>query len=162
VLDLKGWYEGTDVDVPADPDLYELILEGFPEAVVEDAALEEGVRDLLRPHEARLSFDYPIRGVADVERLPVEPRWLNVKPSRFGTVQSLFETLSYCEANGIRTYGGGQFELGVGRDHVQHLAALFSPDAPNDVAPHEFNDPGHDGALPTSPLSVDDVGAFGR
>ena len=32
-------------------------------------------------------------------------------------------------------YGGGQYELGVGRGQIQCLAALFHPDAPNDIAP---------------------------
>ena len=32
-------------------------------------------------------------------------------------------------------YGGGQFELGVGRGQIQYLASLFHPDSPNDVAP---------------------------
>ena len=36
-------------------------------------------------------------------------------------------------------YGGGQFELGVGRRHIQALASLFYPDGPNDVAPREYN-----------------------
>ena len=36
---------------------------------------------------------------------------------------------------GAGAYGGGQFELGPGRGQIQHLASLFHPDAPNDVAP---------------------------
>ena len=41
-------------------------------------------------------------------------------------------------------YGGGQYELGVGRGHVQLLAALFHPHAPNDIAPGGYDalDPG--------------------
>ena len=38
-------------------------------------------------------------------------------------------------------YGGGQFELGIGRTQIQELASLFHPDMPNDVAPAEFNEP---------------------
>lgn len=161
LLDLKGWYENTDVDVEADPDLYELVLERFPDAIVEDPAPDPEVRALLESHADRLSFDYPVSNVADVVRLPFEPRWLNVKPSRFGTVQSLFETISYCERRGIRTYGGGQFELSVGRDQIQTLAALWYPDAPNDVAPSAFNVPDYDGDLPSSPLVLPDLRGFG-
>jgi hypothetical protein len=51
----------------------------------------------------------------------------------------LFAAYDYCEAHDIGAYGGGQFELGVGRDQIQLLAALFHPATPNDVAPGGFN-----------------------
>ena len=35
-------------------------------------------------------------------------------------------------------YGGGQLELGPGRCQAQLLAALFHPDAPNDLAPPSY------------------------
>jgi hypothetical protein len=51
-------------------------------------------------------------------------------------------------------YGGGQWELGPGRGHIQYLASVFHPSTPNDVAPAAFNihrlDPPP--GLPTSPL----------
>ena len=47
----------------------------------------------------------------------------------------LFKAYEYCEDRGIAMYGGGQFELGVGRGQIQYLAAIFHPDGPNDVAP---------------------------
>ncbi|SDR02411.1 enolase-like domain-containing protein [Natronobacterium texcoconense] len=154
ILDLKGQYEGTDVDVPADPELYALVLEGFPEAVVEDPALTEETRPLFDDPDVRerVSWDAPIHGREDVEDLPWEPGWLNVKPSRFGSLESLLETIEYCEERDIRLYGGGQFELGVGRGQLQTLAALFYPDAPNDVAPGPYNDPEVGETLPASPL----------
>jgi len=160
VLDLKGQYEGTDVDVPADPDLYELIIEGVPDAVIEDPALTDRTRPLFDGEEARVSWDYPIHGVADVEALPWEPSWLNIKPSRFGSVASLFETIEYCQEQDIRCYGGGQFELDVGREHLHALASLFYPDAPNDIAPGVYNDPELGDDLPESPLAppTDPVG----
>jgi hypothetical protein len=49
-------------------------------------------------------------------------------------------------------YGGGQFELGVGRLHIQELASLFHPDMPNDVAPSVFNSPELPRDAPRSPL----------
>jgi hypothetical protein len=49
-------------------------------------------------------------------------------------------------------YGGGQFELGVGRTQIQELASLFHPDMPNDVAPAEFNQPEIPRGVPRSPL----------
>lgn len=162
LLDLKGYYEGTDVDVPADPELYELVFDGFPDAVIEDAAFESETRALLKANADRLSFDYPIASVDDVRALPVAPRWLNVKPSRFGTVASLFETLAYCEREEITVYGGGQYELGVGRGQIQALAALLYPDAPNDVAPRAYNAPdAAPAALPPSPLDPGGIDGFG-
>ncbi len=49
-------------------------------------------------------------------------------------------------------YGGGQFELGPGRGQIQYLAALFHPDAPNDVAPAGYNEAGPRPGLAESPL----------
>ncbi|RAW45690.1 hypothetical protein DQW50_08065 [Halorubrum sp. 48-1-W] len=156
VLDLKGWYEGTDVDVPADPELYRDTLAAFPTGVVEDPAFTPETRPLLEPQADRLSFDYPIDGIEAIESLPVDPGWCNVKPSRFGTLESLFETIAYCREAGIGMYGGGQFELASGRTAIQTLAALFYPDGPNDVAPGAFNDPDASPPYPRSPLTPSD------
>ena len=51
-------------------------------------------------------------------------------------------------------YGGGQFELGVGRDQIQLLAALFHPGTPNDVALGGFNATEPAPGLPSSPLTI--------
>ncbi|QLG49410.1 hypothetical protein [Natrinema halophilum] len=154
ILDLKGQYEGTDVDVPADPELYELVLESFPNAVVEDPALTDETRPLFDDSDvrSRVSWDAPIHGLEDVEALPWEPDWLNVKPSRFGSLESLCETIAYCEERDVRLYGGGQFELGVGRGQIQTLASMWYPDSPNDVAPRAYNDPAVGDGLSPSPL----------
>ncbi|WP_255192556.1 hypothetical protein [Natronobeatus ordinarius] len=154
ILDLKGQYEGTEVDVPADPELYERVLEAFPGAVIEDPALTDETRPLFDDPDVRerVAWDAPIHGLGDVEALPWEPSWLNIKPSRFGSLASLLETLRYCEEHGIRLYGGGQFELDVGRGQLQLLASLYYPDGPNDVAPRQYNDPDPGEALPESPL----------
>ena len=77
---------------------------------------------------------------------------MNIKPSRFGTVARLLECVEYCDAHGIRMYGGGQFELGVGRLQIQALASLFYPDGPNDVAPSDYNTGAPRPGLPESPL----------
>ncbi len=151
-LDLKGQYHGTTVDQPADPLLYKRIIEGFPDAIIEDPALTDDTRNLFNEHEDRVAWDYPIRGIGTIKDLPWEPNWLNIKPSRFGSIQSLFETIEYCLDHDIQMYGGGQFELDVGREHIQSIASLFYPDAPNDVAPKEYNDPQPGGNLATSPL----------
>jgi hypothetical protein len=152
VVDLKGHYVGTSVDNPPDPVLYRRVVEGFPDAWIEDAALTPETEPVLDAHRARLTFDAPIHAVEDVEALGFQPRCLNSKPSRFGSVRRLLDFYEYCEARGIALYGGGQFELGVGRGQIQHLASLFHPDGPNDVAPSAFNDPQLRTDLPPSPL----------
>ncbi|MDS0300718.1 hypothetical protein NDI76_18375 [Halogeometricum sp. S1BR25-6] len=152
-LDLKGQYHGTTVDQPADPALYERVVEGFPNALVEDPELNDETRPLFEGQEERVTWDYPIRSVETIEDLPWDPEWLNIKPSRFGSVQSLLDTIEYCEDHGIRMFGGGQFELDVGREHIHAVASLFYPDSPNDVAPKAYNDPNPSDELPSSPLS---------
>jgi L-alanine-DL-glutamate epimerase-like enolase superfamily enzyme len=153
-VDLKGRYEGTVVDNPPDPRLYRLVAEGFPHAWIEDPALTPETEPVLEPHRDRVTWDAIIHSVADIEALPWAPRMLNVKPSRFGTLERLFDTFDYCAERGIETYGGGQFELGPGRGHIQYLASLFSPDNPNDVAPSGFNFGEPRAGLPPSPLEA--------
>jgi L-alanine-DL-glutamate epimerase-like enolase superfamily enzyme len=152
VVDFKAYYRGTSVDLEPDPVLYRRVKEGLPEAVLEDAWLEGECREALAGAEDRLSFDAPIHSWKDVTKLPLEPKWLNIKPSRFGTLRGLLECIEECESRGIRMYGGGQFELGPGRRQIQKLAGVFYPDGPNDVAPSEYNDGPARPGLPTSPL----------
>ena len=153
ILDLKGQYKGTPVDQPADPELYERVTEAFPEAIIEDPALTDKTEAVLAGEHARIAWDALITGTESIEALPFEPQWLNIKPSRFGTVKSLFETIEYCLANDVRMYGGGQGENAVGREHLHALASAFYPETPNDTAPSGYNDPGIDEELPPSPLS---------
>jgi hypothetical protein len=160
VLDMKAYYRGTSVDLAPDPDLYRNVADAFPDVVIEDAWLEDGCREALAGAEGRLSFDAPIHSWSDVGDLPLEPRWLNIKPSRFGTLRKLLECIEQCEARAIQMYGGGQFELGPGRRQIQRLASLFYAGGPNDVAPSEYNDgPAREG-LATSPLPPPDGVGF--
>jgi hypothetical protein len=152
VLDLKAYYRGTVVDLEPDPELYRNVVEIFPDVVIEDASLDGECGEVLRGQEKRLSFDAPIHSVDDVRALAIEPGWMNIKPSRFGKLERLLECIEHCDANGIRLYGGGQFELDVGRRQIQTLASLFYPDGPNDVAPSEYNAGGPRSGLPQSPL----------
>jgi hypothetical protein len=154
VADLKGAYHGTSVDNPADPVLYHRVLAAFPRSWIEDPDLTPETDALLEPHRDRVTWDAPIHSWADVEALPFAPRCLNSKPSRFGALPRLFEFYDRCADNEIALYGGGQFELGVGRTQIQLLAALFHPDGWNDVAPAEFNDPAPRAGLTASPLSL--------
>jgi hypothetical protein len=152
-VDLKGFYKGTIVDNPGEPGLYSRVLEAFPEAWVEDPDVNEQTRPLLEPIRDRITWDAPIHSVADIEELEWKPRLVNIKPSRFGSVQELFNAYDYCDENDIGAYGGGQFELGVGRGHIQYLASLFHPDTPNDTAPGGYNAANPEPGLPSSPLA---------
>jgi hypothetical protein len=152
-VDFKGQYRGTVVDTPPDPDLYSRVAAGLPDAWLEDPALTDETAAVLEPHRDRVTWDAIIHSVEDIEALRWKPRTVNVKPSRFGSVERLFAAYDYCEANGIGAYGGGQWELGPGRGHIQLLASLNHPDTPNDVAPREYNlDPAP--GLPASPLTI--------
>ncbi|WP_188876862.1 hypothetical protein [Halarchaeum nitratireducens] len=153
ILDLKGYYEGTEVDQAPDLDLYERVFD-VPGTIVEDPALTSETRPLVEANADRIAFDAPVTGVESADALPVEPAWLNVKPSRFGSVESLFDTIEWAADNGVGCYGGGQFELDVGRTHVQLLASLLYPNAPNDVAPRVYNDPDVPADPPAIPLDA--------
>jgi hypothetical protein len=153
ILDLKGFYRGTPVDVETDPRLYRMVLEAFPEAWIEDPDVNSETRPLLEPEADRVTWDAPIHSVADIEDRPWRPRMVNIKPSRVGSLRGLCEAYDYCEREGIRNYGGGQFELGVGRGQIQYLASLFHPDTPNDTAPGGYNQLELVDGLPTSPLA---------
>jgi hypothetical protein len=151
-LDLKGFYKGTVVDVETDPELYAKLIAAFPDAWIEDPDVTEETRPILEPILDRLTWDAPIHSIADIEALPWKPWMVNVKPSRIGGLRELCETYDYCEEHSIGAYGGGQWELGVGRGQIQVLASLFHPDTPNDTAPRGYNEAEPPPGLPSSPL----------
>ncbi len=153
VCDLKALYVGTPVDTAPDAAFHRLIADRFPDAVLEDTSLEPDVLAALEGDHDRLSFDAPIHSLADVDALPVRIKHLNIKPSRFGPLARLFECIDACLERGIELYGGGQFELGVGRGQIQEIASLFYAHTPNDVAPPAYNAPAPVAGLPQSPLS---------
>jgi len=152
-VDFKGYYSGSIVDQPADPALYRRVVEAFPEAWIEDPALTAETDAVLAAHRDRFSWDATIHSIEDIEALPYPPAMVNIKPSRLGGLRNLLDAYDYCAARGIGNYGGGQFELGVGRGQNQYLASLFHADAPNDVAPSGFNLPDPPPGLPSSPLT---------
>jgi L-alanine-DL-glutamate epimerase-like enolase superfamily enzyme len=152
-LDLKGQYPpDAPIAQPADPVLYERVATAFADALIEDPAITPETVAFLRDHADRISWDALVCSVASIDQLPFAPHALNIKPARIGTIRTLFEIYDHCERHGIPTYGGGMMELGPGRGQIQYLASLFSPDAPNDVAPREYNLPDPPPALPRSPL----------
>jgi L-alanine-DL-glutamate epimerase-like enolase superfamily enzyme len=152
VVDLKGAYHDTPVDLAPDPALYTRVIEGLPDALIEDPALTPETEAVLRPHWDRVTWDAPIHSLDTLRRLERRPRVLNVKPSRFGSLRELLAVYDHCRVDGIRLYGGGQFELDVGRAQIQTLASLFHGDSPNDVAPTVYNVERLADELPPSPL----------
>ncbi len=152
-VDFKGYYSGSIVDQAPDPVLYRRVAEAFPDAWIEDPALTPETDAALAAHRERFSWDAPIHSVADIQALPYPPRMVNIKPSRLGGLRNLLDAYDYCAERGIGNYGGGQFELGVGRGQNQYLASLFHADAPNDVAPSDYNLPEPPAELPRSPLA---------
>jgi L-alanine-DL-glutamate epimerase-like enolase superfamily enzyme len=154
VLDFKEAYTWREPEQTAGVRLYRLLVDALPSALIEDPGLSDPEKAAtLEPHRARITWDAVIHSVADVDALPFPPRVLNSKPSRFGSLRSLFDFYDLCAERGISLYGGGQFELGLGRGQIQYLASLFHPDAPNDVAPGGYNLVPMPAGLPRSPLS---------
>ncbi len=152
VVDLKAHYSGEWNRHPDDPIAFSAaVATAFPDAVIEDAPLGDGMDAFIATHAHRMSFDAIVHSLDDLQRLP-PTGWCNIKPSRFGTVERLLECIAYCERNDIRMYGGGQFEIGPGRAQIQAIAGALYPDGPNDVAPGGYNAPQPAPELPRSPL----------
>jgi L-alanine-DL-glutamate epimerase-like enolase superfamily enzyme len=151
-IDFKGQY-GLEVK---DPEglvaVYDRILERFPDAYLEDPHDLPGIAERLAGHLDRVSYDAPIHGAENIGATPLAARVVNIKPSRIGTLRGLFEVYARCDREGRPMYGGGMGELGVGRGQAQLLAAIFHPDAPNDIAPSVYHPDEPAGPLPPSPL----------
>jgi hypothetical protein len=152
-VDFKGIFRGA-FGMPPDAELYRRVVTRFPDAWIEDPALTPSTMEVLDEHRARITWDAAIHEWSDVEALPFAPKCLNCKPSRFGSVKRLFDFYDGCAREGIGLYGGGQYELGVGRAQIQLLASLFHADAPNDVAPSSYNTSVPVADLPRSPLDL--------
>jgi hypothetical protein len=155
IVDFKGRY-GMEVE---DPDalhaLYDRVLGGLPDVLIEDPHDLPAVTAMLEPHADRVSYDAPIHAVADLDAQPIRARTFNIKPSRVGRLRDLFALYAACEERGFDLYGGGMGELGVARGQIQLLAAMFSPAGSNDVAPPGFNALEPAPGLPLSPLPPD-------
>jgi hypothetical protein len=155
VVDFKEAYTWREPERAAGPELYRLVVESLPSALIEDPDVVDPEKAaVLDPHHGRITWDAPIHSVADLDALPFRPQTLNSKPSRFGSVRGLLDFYDVCAERGIVLYGGGQFELGPGRGQIQYLASLFHPDAPNDVAPAGYNHRPPPDGLPGSPLAA--------
>ena len=155
IVDFKGAYVGMPVETAVDLDLYRRVLEALPDVIVEDPHSKPAVLQLLKERGARIAWDAPIHSMADVDAMPAPAVALNIKPSRFGRLQRLFEAYDCCTARNLPMYGGGQFELGVGRRQIQLLASLFYPTSSNDVAPRGYHNLHVNEARPARPVAIE-------
>jgi hypothetical protein len=154
VVDFKGAYVGTPVDVVADIELYRRVLAAMPAVIIEDPHDTPEVLELLLEKQASVAWDAPIHAFADLDTMPCAASALNIKPSRFGRLEKLLHAYEACEERGLPMYGGGQFELGVGRKQIQSLASIFHPDASNDVSPRGYHQMDSEEERPPSPLPL--------
>lgn len=157
-VDFKGQYKGSFSGAPVDIERYCAVARALPYAVLEDPGLSS--LEALSSEQLRLSWDYPIRSVADLILMPATG-WVNMKPSRFGFLSEFLRAIEFCLAKGIKLYGGGQFELGIGRSQAQELASLFYPDGPNDLAPSAYNNADIPANVRSSPIVVPESVGFG-
>ncbi|MBF6619559.1 MAG: hypothetical protein ITG02_04950 [Patulibacter sp.] len=151
-IDFKGQYGIEVEDEDALIAMYERTVATFPAAVFEDPHDHPAVLELLAPVADRVSYDAPITIVESISAVPIPVKIVNVKPCRVGSLQELSRLYAHCDSTGIAMYNGGMGELGVGRGQAQLLASLFHPDAPNDIAPSDYNLDDPPSGLPASPL----------
>ena len=165
VLDLKGLYRGTPVDVETDPELYRAVAEAFPDAYLEDPDLNDETRPVLEPHADRITWDAPLHSLADIEALERQPRAINSKPSRFGSLQELFGVYEHCRAPGDRGLRRrpGRGRAGTRPDPVPGLA--LSPRHPQRRRPLRLQRPGRarrPALQPARPGALGDRVSLGR
>lgn len=161
-----SWTEGAIAELAAteavdmldfkergDDSLVEQIAAAFPEAVLEDPPL-----DVELEHEA-VARDIPIRSAADAKRWAGRGITISIKAPRMGGVLEALRGLEAAHAVGVRAHVGGMWEMGPGREQARILAALYTGDEPNDVAPIPRYE---EGERDPSPLAVRlDLPGFG-
>ena len=129
----------------------------LPEALIEDPL--PGFAGWSASLAAQLSFDAPLTATSELAMLPARPAFVNLKPARMGGVLEAIACAERCAAEGIGVYVGGMFEVGIGRAQLRALAAVLSPEGPNDIAPIARGDD-----LPARPqrLGVSAAPGFGN
>ena len=137
-IDFKGAYKGTPVDVETDPAFYRRDRRGVPGRLARGPRPRD--RGRARGAASRTTTASP--GTRRSTRSTTSSRMPRAAAARStssrrasASLEALFAGYDFCAERGMGAYGGGQYELGVGRGQIQYLAALFHPDAPNDIAP---------------------------
>jgi len=141
----ESWTDPTLAELGRDPSIVILDFKGrgsaefahrlahaFPYALLEDPPAGAEIASF------RVARDLPLANAADVAAALACGEAVNLKAPRMGGVLELLSALdqawSLGDANRVRCYFGGMFEVGVGRTQARQLAALYCPDAPNDLA----------------------------
>ena len=160
-VDLKGMYKGTPVDVEPTPGStrWSPRRSPTPGSRTPTCRRPSCARRSTAPATASPGTRRSTRSTTS-RRCRSRRRWSTSSRRGSGRSSRLFAAYDYCDERGIGAYGGGQFELGPGRGHIQYLASLFHPDTPNDVAPSPYNLPEPPPGLPVSPLEprIDPIG----
>jgi hypothetical protein len=131
ILDFKGRGDGA---------LVRDLSGRFPAAIFEDPPSTEG--------HPRCARDAPVVDVDAAAAALARGEAINLKAPRMGGPLAALRALELARAaapapaDAPRAYWGGMFEIGAGRRQARALAALFCPDAPNDLAPHDLARPG--------------------
>ncbi len=130
ILDFKGRGDGALVGD---------LSERFPAAIFEDPPSPEG--------HLRCARDAPVSDVDAAAGVLARGEAINLKAPRMGGPLAALRALELARtspspAGTTRAYWGGMFEIGAGRRQARVFAALFCPDAPNDLAPHDLGRPG--------------------
>ena len=164
VVDLKGAYHGTVGRQPPDPELYRRVAEAFPEAWIEDPALDAGDRRRARaaPRPHHLGRADPLlggrRGAAVHAALP---QLASRRAS--GRSSGCSSSTTAAPSTGSRSTAAASSSSASAAARSRLLAALFHPDGPNDVAPGGYNSPEPEPGLPVSPLTPNvEPGGFRR
>ena len=96
-VDFKGQYRGTVVDTVTRRRPLPARRRRAPGGVARGSRADPETEAVLEPHRDRVTWDAVIHSVADIEALRWPPRTVNVKPSRFGSVERLFAAYDYCD-----------------------------------------------------------------
>jgi L-alanine-DL-glutamate epimerase-like enolase superfamily enzyme len=120
VLDFKG---------RGDAELADRLARRFPAALLEDPPRATAVA------AERVVLDQALVSVSDVEAAVHAGHGLNIKPARMGGFLAALSALALARAARGAVYIGGMFEVGIGRRQARALAALFTPEGDNDLAP---------------------------
>ena len=154
-VDLKGHYRGTLVDVEADPELYRLVAEGFPDAWIEDPDLDDADATRCSSRTATAS-----PGTRRSTRSPTSRRC----PSRRGWSTSSRRASAACRAllrrlRLLRASAASAPTAAASSSSARAAARsstwprCSTPTRPNDVAPGGYNVPDPPDGLPASPLA---------
>ncbi len=157
MLDLKGHYSGTPVDVDTDPELYRAVAEAFPEAYLEDPDLNDETRAVLEPHADRVTWDAPLHSLADVKETRAQGDQLEAVAVRLAR-GAAGDLRALRARTGSRSTAAARARSSAAAGRSSTWPRCFTLDTPNDVAPSGYNDPAVPAGMPTSPMDPAPVG----